>query len=101
MDNIDFGLCMMLVVNSRIPYRELAEIFNMSTNSIHKRIKSMVDLGVIQNFNTKIGMVNFPNALSVLLFGTTEKENKADCSEGGRINNIIFATAKCFISGQR
>ncbi len=93
MDSIDFGLCMMLVVNSRIPYRELAEIFNMSTNSIHKRIKSMVDLGVIQNFNTKIGMVNFPNALSVLLFGTTEKENKADLLQNlGNYESIYNVT---------
>lgn len=90
MDSIDFGLCMMLVVNSRIPYRELAEIFNMSTNSIHKRIKSMVDLGVIQNFNTKIGMVNFPNALSVLLFGTTEKENKGDLLQNLGIYESIY-----------
>lgn len=93
MDSIDFGLCMMLVVNSRIPYRELAEIFNMSTNSIHKRIKSMVDLGVIQNFNTKIGMVNFPNALSVLLFGTTEKENRADLLQNlGNYESIYNVT---------
>ncbi|MHA2038055.1 MAG: winged helix-turn-helix transcriptional regulator, partial [Promethearchaeota archaeon] len=71
MDNIDFGISMMLAMNSRIPYRELAENFNMSVNSIHKRIKSMVDLGVIQNFNTKLSMLNFPNAVYAILFGRT------------------------------
>ena len=47
MDAIDFGLCMSLVLNSRVQYKELAEIFNMSVNSIHKRIKSLVDIGVL------------------------------------------------------
>jgi DNA-binding Lrp family transcriptional regulator len=90
MDNIDFGLCMMLVVNSRIPYRELAEIFKMSTNSIHKRIKSMVDLGVIQNFNTKLSMLNFPNAVHAILFGRTNKEHKADLLQNLGEHESIF-----------
>ncbi|GAG57638.1 unnamed protein product, partial [marine sediment metagenome] len=33
MDQIDFTLCMMLMWNSRTPYRELAETFKMSVNS--------------------------------------------------------------------
>jgi DNA-binding Lrp family transcriptional regulator len=93
MDNIDFGICMMLVMNSRIPYRELAEIFSMSTNSIHKRIKSMVDLGIIQNFNAKVSILNFPNAVNVILFGRTKKENKVDLLQNlGNHENIFNVT---------
>ena len=77
MDEIDFGICMMLVVNSRIPYRELAETFKMSVNSIHKRIKSMVDIGIIQNFNTKLSFRNFSNPINVIMFGSSKIENKA------------------------
>ncbi|MHA2088723.1 MAG: winged helix-turn-helix transcriptional regulator [Promethearchaeota archaeon] len=90
MDNIDFGISMMLAMNSRIPYRELAENFNMSVNSIHKRIKSMVDLGVIQNFNTKLSMLNFPNAVYAILFGRTDKENKADLLQNLGEHESIF-----------
>ncbi|MHA2131133.1 MAG: winged helix-turn-helix transcriptional regulator, partial [Promethearchaeota archaeon] len=76
MDEIDFALCMMLVVNSRIPYRKLAETFKMSVNSIHKRIKSMVDLGIIQNFNTKLSFLNFSNPIHVILYGRSKIDNK-------------------------
>ncbi|MHA2120242.1 MAG: winged helix-turn-helix transcriptional regulator, partial [Promethearchaeota archaeon] len=68
MDEVDFGICMMLVQNSRIPYRELAEVFKMSVNSVHKRIKSMVDIGIIRNFNTKLSILNFANPIHVIMF---------------------------------
>lgn len=75
MDEIDFGLCMSLVVNSRIAYKALAETFNMSVNSIHKRIKSLVELGVLYNFNTKLSLLNFPNSVNVIMFGNSKAEN--------------------------
>jgi len=93
MDKIDFTICMMLMSNSRIPYRELAELFNMSVNSIHKRIKSMVELGIIQNFNTKLSLLNFPNTVNVVMFGRTRKENKADLLQNlGNHESIFNAT---------
>jgi len=76
MDEIDFGICMMLVQNSRIPYRDLAELFNMSVNSIHKRIKSMVDSDIIHNFNTKLSYLNFSNPVHIIMFGNSQIENK-------------------------
>ncbi len=93
MDNIDFGICMMLMVNSRIPYRKLAETFNMGVNSIHKRIKSMVDLGIIQNFNTKLNLFNFSSAINVVMFGRTKKGNKADLLQDlGNYESIFNVT---------
>ncbi|MFX1302322.1 MAG: winged helix-turn-helix transcriptional regulator [Promethearchaeota archaeon] len=56
MDNIDFTNFLLLLANSRRAYRELAEIFNLSVNSVHKRVKSMVDLGVIENFNVRLNI---------------------------------------------
>ncbi|MHA1883925.1 MAG: winged helix-turn-helix transcriptional regulator [Promethearchaeota archaeon] len=81
MDEIDFGISMMLVVNSRIPYRELANIFNMSVNSIHKRIKSLVDIGIIQNFNTKLSHRNFSNPIDAIFYGNSTIENTAGLLE--------------------
>ena len=69
MDEIDFALSMILMANSRRAYRELAEIFNMSVNSIHKRIKSLVDLGVIQGFRARLGFTNFPGITNIIIFG--------------------------------
>jgi DNA-binding Lrp family transcriptional regulator len=90
MDEIDFGICMMLVVNSRIPYRELANTFNMSVNSIHKRIKSLVDKGIIQNFNTKLSQVYFSNSIHAILFGNSNIENTSGLLEKLGESECIF-----------
>lgn len=75
MDEIDFMISMILMTNSRISYRELAELFNMSINSIHKRVKSMVELGVIQNFKSSLNVIAFPNIANILAFGVSKTKN--------------------------
>ena len=76
MDEIDISLSFMLMANSRISYSELADIFKMSVNSIHKRVKSLVDLGIIQKFRTRLGFSYFPNTINVIMFGITKARNK-------------------------
>jgi Lrp/AsnC family leucine-responsive transcriptional regulator len=76
MDEIDIYISLLLMVNSRIPYKELAERFNMSVNSIHKRIKSLVDLGVIQGFKAKLGFTNFPRITNIIIFGYSNIKQK-------------------------
>lgn len=66
---------MLLMANSRTPYRELAELFKMSVNSIHKRIKSMVNLRIIQNFNTRLSLLNFPNSANIIAFGVSKAKD--------------------------
>ncbi len=90
MDEIDFGLCMSLVVNSRIAYKEFAETFNMSVNSIHKRIKSLVELGVLHNFNTKLSFRNFPNNVNVIMFGNSKAKNKNELLDKLGRHECIF-----------
>lgn len=79
MDEIDFALCMMLMWNSRTPYRELAETFKMSVNSIHKRVKAMVNLGIIDKFVTTLNYHVFKQTPSnVVMFGTSKARNVKD-----------------------
>jgi len=94
MDKIDFTICMMLMVNSRIPYRELAEQFNMSVNSIHKRIKSMVELQIIEKFVTHLSFRAFdPIPLNLVMFGNSKTKNPKDLIEElGKNENIYNAT---------
>jgi len=100
MDEIDFMISMHLMVDSRAPYRELADCFNMSVNSIHKRVKSMVDLGVIQNFNTRLSFINFPNIVNVIAFGISKtKDPKATIENLGThecIYNVTQASSNLF-----
>lgn len=50
MDETDLIILRKLINNSRLKYRELAEITNMSVSAIFKRIKSLVDDGFIKAF---------------------------------------------------
>ena len=50
MDEIDFIILKKLMENSQVTYRELAEIIDMSITTIHKRIKNLVDDGIINTF---------------------------------------------------
>ena len=51
MDEIDLIIIRKLLLeNSRLTYRELAESTNMPVSAIHKHIKSLVDNGIINVF---------------------------------------------------
>ncbi|HDZ16868.1 hypothetical protein LCGC14_0657170 [marine sediment metagenome] len=100
MDEIDFTISLLLMANSRTPYSKFAEMFNMSVNSIHKRVKSMVNLGVIKNFNARLGLITFSNYTGILFFGvsktkdpksTIEKIGAHDC-----VHNVTQASSNLF-----
>ncbi len=76
MDTIDLTILLMLLANSRISYSELADVFKMSVNSIHKRVKSLVALGIIQNFRARLGFSYFPNTINLVMFGRTKAKDK-------------------------
>ncbi len=76
MDEIDISLSLTLMANSRVPYKELAEKFDMSVNSIHKRVKSLVDLGVIHKFRATLGFPNFPGITNIIIFGFSNIRQK-------------------------
>lgn len=50
MDETDLRILIKLSTNARMPYRELADSFNISIAAIHKRIQLMTEEGVIDGF---------------------------------------------------
>ena len=54
MDYKDLQILIKLSSNARMPYRELAESFDMSIVAIHKRIKLMTEESVIDGFKLNI-----------------------------------------------
>ena len=95
MDEIDFTLCMMLMWNSRTPYRELAESFKMSVNSIHKRVKAMVNLGVIDKFVTNLNYHAFKLTPSnIVMFGTSMAKNVKGLIEKLGANENIYTISQ-------
>jgi DNA-binding Lrp family transcriptional regulator len=57
--------------NSRTPYHELAGKLGLSINAVHKRIKVMIDAGIIRTFTARESLVSL-KAISVWIFGRSE-----------------------------
>ena len=74
MDEIDLIIIRRLFVNCRITYRELAEMTNMSVSAIHKRIRSLLDDGIITAFTARPSVVAL-KSLWVLISGTSNAKS--------------------------
>lgn len=71
MDRTDIALCLFLMSNSRTPYHELASKLGLSINAVHKRIKAMIEAGIIRTFTARESLVSL-KAISVWVFGRSE-----------------------------
>ena len=100
MDEIDIKICMLLMANSRTPYKEFAELFRISVNSIHKRIRSLVDLKIIQGFKARLGFSNFLNVSNIVMFGIPIVKNQKELlrvlGENENIYNVTRASGSLF-----
>lgn len=92
MDVIDLKLQQKLIENSRLTYRELAKITNMTVSAVHKRIKKLEEDEIIIAYIARPNMFVL-NCLTVVIWGTsTAKSLDAVCNELGQ-HESIFSTA--------
>ncbi|HUY01362.1 MAG TPA: winged helix-turn-helix transcriptional regulator [Candidatus Deferrimicrobium sp.] len=92
MDETDIEISKMLLMNSRVPYREIAEALKLSINSVHKRIKNMMESGIIQKFVTKLGAGHI-TFINLMLFGNSGvKDIEKGISDLGINENIYNVT---------
>ncbi|MHA1107127.1 MAG: AsnC family transcriptional regulator [Promethearchaeota archaeon] len=90
MDEIDLFLLKKLLENSRLTYRELADMTNMSLSATHKRINNLVDNEIIKAYTARPSAIAL-KYLSVLIFGTSNaKSVDAISKELGQHENINF-----------
>jgi len=88
MDEIDLIVLKKLMENSRVTYRELADIIDMSVSTIHKRIKNLVDDEIILGFTARPSAIAL-KYLSVLVYGTSNARSiDAVTEELGQHENI-------------
>ncbi len=71
MDRTDLALCTILLANSRTPYQELADALGLSVNAVHKRIRALVEDGVIKAFTARVGIPAL-RAVNVWVFGRSD-----------------------------
>lgn len=82
MDETDISLILMLLQNSRSPYRELAEKMSLSINAVHRRIQELINNGVIRHFTTAFNLSAL-GGLSVLVSGRCDSEVSKICDQIG------------------
>jgi len=100
MDEIDLKILRKLLENSRLTYRELAEMTNMSVSAIHKRIKNLEDDEVIHKFIARPSVIAL-KYLWILIFGTSNaKSMDAVSKELGQhesVESIAIGSGKFLI----
>ena len=94
MDEIDISLVLMLLGNSRTPYRELAERLSLSVNAVHRRIQELISSGVIKAFTAKINLAALGGA-SIMVTGICSSSNISDVCDliGGHSNTYWISLA--------
>lgn len=80
MDKKDVILSQLLLMNSRLPYRDLADKIGLSVNAVHKRIQALVESGIIRAFTAKISLSAF-EAFGVLVFGRSQTQSIDEACE--------------------
>ena len=71
MDKTDLIICQLLLTNSRISYRELAEKLDLSVTAVHNRIQTLLDMGIIRKFTASLSILA-QNAIHILIFGNSK-----------------------------
>jgi DNA-binding Lrp family transcriptional regulator len=88
MDATDIKICQLLLENSRLPYDDLAGKLGLSINAVHKRVRALVDLGIIRAFIARPSLIA-RNAISIWIYGRSQstrlhqahlKLQKNDCT---------------------
>jgi len=68
---------MMLLANSRLSYRELAEKLNLSVTAVHNRIQDLINVGIIRKFTAKPSLLT-QNAIHILIIGNSKANSIRD-----------------------
>ena len=90
MDEIDFILLKKLAGNSRLTYRNLANIFDFSVSAIHKRINKLIEDRIIEAFIARPSIIAL-KSLFVIIFGTSKaKSMDVVPREIGQHESILF-----------
>lgn len=77
MDKTDVILCQLLLANSRLSYRELAEKLDLSVTAVHNRIQALIDTGVIRKFTASPSAL-IQNAIHIFVFGNSKSSSIDD-----------------------
>ena len=79
-DETDIRLCQMLMVDSRRPYRELADALGLSVAAVHGRVEKLREDGIIRRFTVNLSIA-CQGVVPVVVFGRSELPTADKASE--------------------
>jgi DNA-binding Lrp family transcriptional regulator len=90
MDEIDLTIIKKLFGNSRLTYRELANMVELGVSAIHKRIRKLEDDGVINAYTARPS-ISALKSIWIMIFGTSKaKSLELVSKELGQHENVEF-----------
>lgn len=94
MDEIDIRIIQELIPNARATYRELADRLDLSVNSVHKRVQTLMEMGIIKEFTVHLSQAALPHVF-VRVCGTAETRRMDDTVErlGKNPNTAMVAVS--------
>ncbi|HSV42762.1 MAG TPA: winged helix-turn-helix transcriptional regulator [Methanomassiliicoccales archaeon] len=103
MDESDLQLYHLLILDPRLPYRELAERLGISLQAVHKRIRSLYDAGILVGTGASIPDT-YLNATGVFIFGRMNDRWLKDVIErlakNDRVGYVMLCAANIlYVSG--
>ena len=78
MDEIDLKLALLLLRNSRMPYRKLAEKVELSVNAVHSRIQNLIDSDTIKEFTAQLSYRALEGCVIMSVDGRSENSDSED-----------------------
>ncbi|TXT66992.1 MAG: putative AsnC family transcriptional regulator [Promethearchaeota archaeon] len=74
MDDLDFKIILLMIINSRLPYREIGEYLGLSVNAVYKRMQNLIDSEIIEKFTARINPYA-AGAIYAFILGQSESKD--------------------------
>ncbi len=65
-DSIDEKIISILKDDSRKPYNEIAESVGLSESAVRRRVKNLIERGIIKRFTVELGLSNKTSAITLV-----------------------------------
>ncbi len=73
MDETDYRLCQLLMLDPRMQYRDLAERLGLSTQAAYRRFQGLIEGGVLAGFTADISL-DYLHAIRVCVWGRSKSQ---------------------------
>ena len=73
MDETDYRLCQLMMLDPRMQYRDLADRLGLSTQAVHRRFQSLIEEGILAGFAADISL-DCLKAIRVCVWGRSKSQ---------------------------